>query len=362
MNIPAKISAQKPPYIRTERPRLLIVDDSVVVRSAISHIMSSRGDVIVAEKLPHMAAATSYLRENRVDVILLDHEMPGQNGVDGLPEILALAKGARVAIMSGHCARGSEAAVRALALGASDVIQKPRLAEFNDGFADMLAKKLWQLAIPEATPQNVEHDVILRAIPPEFRLDCLGIGASTGGIYALGQLLGQAHAGLGVPVLVTQHLPETFTRYFAEQLARMTSLPVSVAETGKELRPDHIYVAPGNANFLCERKARGRVVVKLSDEKASPLDPLPAVNLMFSAMADAYGAGAAGIILTGMGRDGTAGARKIAAAGGLIVAQDKDSSVVWGMPGYAARAGLASALLAPADMLPYLRSHARVPA
>ena len=138
----------------------------------------------------------------------------------------------------------------------------------------------------------------------------------------------------------------------------MTSLPVSVAEAGKELRPDHIYIAPGNANLLCERKGRGRVVAKLTEEKASPLDPLPAVNPMFAAMADSYGAGAAGIILTGMGRDGTAGARKIAAAGGLVVAQDKDSSVVWGMPGYAARAGLASALLPPAEMLPFVRSHA----
>lgn len=342
---------------RHERcPRLLVVDDSVVIRSVIERIVTGQGGLSVAAKIANIPAAISYLRDHQVDIILLDHEMPGITGIDALPEILSLARGARVAILSGHCASGSEAAVRALALGASDVIAKPGIRDYDAGFADMLVKRLLRLALPALMGQQDEEGVALRPIPAGFRLSCLGIGASTGGIHALAQLLENKQVALDVPILVTQHLPEAFMPYFAMQLARMTHLPVKIADHGERLQPNHIYVAPGHANLLCARGPRGIAMADLKPQRANPLDPLPSLNPMFTAMAKTYGRGAAAIILTGMGRDGTAGAQAITAAGGLTIAQDRESSVIWGMPGHAAQSGLASALLPPAQMIDYLNS------
>jgi two-component system chemotaxis response regulator CheB len=181
------------------------------------------------------------------------------------------------------------------------------------------------------------------------------VGASTGGIHALGQFFNGLGTGLGIPILLTQHLPPTFMSYFAMQLARMTTMPVKVAETGDMLLPDHVYIAPGEANLTCKRRRDGRVTIVLDPER-EPFASMPGVDPMFSSMADAYGMNAVAVILTGMGRDGTAGAERIAKAGGWIVAQDAETSVVWGMPGSIARAGLASAVLSPDRMGAYLMS------
>jgi two-component system, chemotaxis family, protein-glutamate methylesterase/glutaminase len=365
MNIPVKmpvrsepISAKLPPVRRGQLPRLLIVDDSVVVRSAIDHIVAGKGGIVVAGKVPHIDAATAFLSANRVELVLLDHEMPGQNGLEGLPAILELAQGARVAMLSGHCAQGSEIAVRALALGASDVILKPCIREYDSGFADGLVARLLRLAVPVMMQETQESEAVLRPVPPGFRLKCLGIGASTGGIHALGKVFSSNAPPPGVPILVTQHLPAHFIPYFADQLRRMTNLPVSLARSGKPLRANHIYVAPGDSSLLCVRE-NGQAVAVLSQEHV-PFDPVPAVNPMFRSMAECFGAGAAGIVLTGMGRDGTAGAQMIVDAGGLVIAQDRASSVVWGMPGSVARSGLASALLEPEKMLEFIDAFAAV--
>jgi two-component system, chemotaxis family, protein-glutamate methylesterase/glutaminase len=341
------------------RPRLLIVDDSVVIRSVIERIIESGGQLEIVAKLPHVEAAQAYLRQHRVDVILLDHEMPGRKGLDALPEILEMAQGARVAMLSGYCAEGSESAVRALALGASDIIAKPGIRDYNDGFSAMLTKRLMRLTVPSKIQQLVRsrHEAHLRAVPGGFRLGCLGIGASTGGIHALSMLFANMPHKLGVPILITQHLPATFIPYFATQLSRMVTLPVSIPSSGDLLRQDHIYIAPGDANLQCTREKNGLVHAIISKERASRLDPLPGVDPMFASMAKSYGSTAGAIILTGMGRDGTNGARKIAAAGGLVLAQDEESSVVWGMPGYATQSGVASATLHPSEMMGYFASY-----
>jgi len=166
---------------------------------------------------------------------------------------------------------------------------------------------------------------------------------------------------LGVPLLLTQHLPASFTVYFAQQLSRMTSLRVKVAETGDLLAPDIIYVAPGDANIQVRRGLHGRVTIMLNPERTAAGN-LPGVDPMFASMADAYGAGAAGIVLTGMGRDGTLGARAIVAAGGWIVAQDEASSVVWGMPGSVAGAGLTCAVMEPLAMMNFVARRGKVAA
>lgn len=339
--------------------RLLIVDDSVVARNVLDRILSEHRAFTVAHKTSNAEQALAFLEMERVDIILLDVEMPGLSGLAALPAILRAGSGAKVIILSGNCEEGSAAAVEALALGASDIMSKPVSGSFGDQFSRALVERISRIMGRGGASQADMDAVQLRPLHHGHPLSCLGIGASTGGIHALGQLFAGRAAPLGVPILLTQHLPPSFIPYFASQLARMTRLPVKVAEQGEQLKADQIYIAPGEANLRCRRSLTGMVTVALTNDRV-PLGSLPAVDPMFAAMAQCYGAGAGGIVLTGMGRDGSAGARQIVAEGGWVVAQDEQSSVVWGMPGSIARAGLASALLAPGDILSFVAKRVAV--
>lgn len=343
--------------------RTLIVDDSVVVRTVIERILNEQPGFVVAQKTNMAEHALNYLANHSVDLILLDIELPGQSGLAALPAILRASPNAKVLILSGNCEEGSAEAIEALALGASEILSKPGSGSFGESFPQALIERLSRLfdhfqppfAAQPAAPPPVARATPVRAAAP---LGCLGIGASTGGIHALGQLFGGLAAPLGVPILVTQHLPLSFTVYFAQQLGRMTSLRVKVAEHGEALLPDIVYIAPGDANLQCRRGLHGRVMVML-DPQRTPTGNLPGVDPMFASMAQAYGPGAAGIVLTGMGRDGTQGARAIVAAGGWVVAQDEASSVVWGMPGSIADAGLSCAIMEPGAIMPFVAQRTR---
>jgi two-component system chemotaxis response regulator CheB len=341
--------------------RVLIVDDSVVVRTVLERIISASESFAVAHKTSNASQALAFLENERVDVILLDVEMPGQNGLVALPAILKAGRGAKVIILSGNCEEGSAAAVEALALGASDILSKPGRGSFGDQFSEALLARLSRIVGGKATAHERYLPVSLRPLNFGRVLGCLGIGASTGGIHALGQLFAGLTEPLGVPILLTQHLPPSFIPFFATQLGRMTTLPVTVAEQGDILRPDRVYVAPGGANLECRRTRGGYVTVFLTEDRA-PSGSLPAVDPMLAAMADAYGENSGAIILTGMGRDGMVGGQKVVAAGGWIVAQDEETSVVWGMPGSVARAGLTSAVLPPSEIMPYVARRVAVTA
>ncbi|MHA6768562.1 chemotaxis protein CheB [Sphingobium ummariense] len=333
--------------------RTLVVDDSVVVRTVIERILNSDPGFRVLHKTNSAEHALAYLRGEQVDLILLDIELPGQSGLAALPAILAAAPRAKVVILSGNVEEGSAAAVEALALGASDILAKPGSGSFGEQFPQALIERLARLFGPRAVRGEAAPRPQAPQAPAAQPLACLGVGASTGGIHALSRLFQGLDQPLGVPILLTQHLPASFTYYFAQQLARMTDLRICVAEPGDVLQPDTVYVAPGDASIQLRRGLHGRVMILL-DPQRTPSGNLPGVDPMFSAMARVFGAGAAGIVLTGMGRDGTAGARDIVAAGGWIVAQDEASSVVWGMPGSVANAGLSCALLEPAAILPFV--------
>jgi two-component system chemotaxis response regulator CheB len=239
-------------------------------------------------------------------------------------------------------------------------VSKPGSGSFGEQFPQALIERLNRL-FGDRPVAFSRAPTPFAAVPADAPLGCLGIGASTGGIHALGQLFQGLAAPLGVPVLLTQHLPVSFTGYFAQQLSRMTSLRVKVAETGDLLMPDTVYVAPGDANLQIRRGLHGRVNIILNPER-TPAGNLPGVDPMFASMAEVYGAGAAGVVLTGMGRDGTAGARDIVAAGGWIVAQDEASSVVWGMPGSVAGAGLTCAIMEPQAIMTFVARRGRVAA
>lgn len=333
--------------------RAMVVDDSVVVRTVIERILNADPGFGVVHKTNCAEHALGYLAENEVDLVLLDIELPGQSGLAALPAILRANPQGKVVILSGNCEEGSAASMEALALGASDILTKPDSGSFGEQFPRSLIDRLSRLFGAGSDPALLGPAVAAVSDQAKAPLACLGVGASTGGIHALGQLFAGLSAPLGVPILLTQHLPVSFTSYFAQQLARMTTLRVKVAEPGELLAPDMVYLAPGDANLQVRRGLYGRVSVVLNPER-TPVGNLPGVDPMFSSMAEAYGEGAAGIVLTGMGRDGTAGARDIVAAGGWIVAQDEASSVVWGMPGSVAGAGLSCALLEPHAIMDFV--------
>lgn len=331
--------------------RVMVVDDSVVVRTVMERILNADPAFRVVHKTNSAEQALGYLAGHEVDLVLLDIELPGQSGLAALPAILRANPRGKVVILSGNCDEGSAAAMEALALGASDICAKPGSGSYGEQFPRMLIDRLSRLAASEGS-------AAVATAPParsqaQAPLACLGIGASTGGIHALSQLFSGMSVPLGVPILLTQHLPASFTTYFTQQLARMTCLRVKAAEHGEMLAPDVIYVAPGDANLQVRRGLHGRVTVVLNSERTAGGN-LPGVDPMFASMAEAYGKGAAGIVLTGMGRDGTAGARTVVAAGGWIVAQNEASSVVWGMPGSVAGAGLSCALLEPRAIMDFV--------
>ncbi len=334
--------------------RVLMVDDSAVTRAAIHRILDDCPDIELTGTVATANDAFSFLAKQDVDIILLDHEMPSQNGLDALPAILTAAKGAHVVMLSSHCRRGSKTAVAALSLGASDAIAKPTTDQTMWEFSDALIKRLRRLAFSRRSVAAAAAEVISYRPPPaDFRLRCIAVGASTGGINTLAEFLGGLRGKPGVPVFVTQHLPESFIPYYAQQVSRMCSLPVAVAREGDVFEPDRIYIAPGEASLCC--RSDGEVVKAVLDGSRDPVTlARPSVNAMFSALAASYGGGVLGAVFTGIGRDGTAGACRIVEAGGVVIAQDRDSSVVWGMPGSVTRAGLTCANLKPADMFGYI--------
>lgn len=338
-----------------EPVRVLMVDDSAVTRAAIEHIFADCPDIQLIGKVPTANDAFPFLAKHDVDIILLDHEMPSQNGLDALPSILKAAKSAHVVMLSSHCRRGSRTAVAALSLGASDAIAKPTTDQTMREFADTLIKRLRRLAFSKRrVDASASVEVIsYRQAPLDFRMRCVAVGASTGGINALAEFLGGFRHKPGVPVLVTQHLPESFIPYYARQVSRMCSLPVAVAREGDAFEPDRIYIAPGDASLSC--RAEGNAVKAVLDGARDPITlARPSVNTMFSALAASYGGGVLGVVFTGIGRDGTAGARRIVETGGVVITQDRNSSVVWGMPGSVTRAGLSCANLRPTDMFGYI--------
>ena len=328
--------------------RVLIVDDSVVARSVIGRMIDGTQRFMVAGAVSDAHAALSFLKTREVDIILLDIEMPGIDGLTALPDLLVAGKGAKVLIVSSSADDGAAATIQALALGAADTLVKPGVGAFGGRFADVLEEKLSRLLEP-ANDHHHPHAIVEPPRPALYDdFDIVAIGASTGGIHALSQLLRAIPPTFQVPILVTQHLPPSFMSFFAAQLAVLGSRPCEVATDSMRIRPGRIIVAPGTAHIRVVRTSDG-AAIRLSEEKASS-GCMPSVDPMFDSIADVYGSRALGVVLSGMGRDGCEASEKLAAAGARIVVQDRESSVVWGMPGAIANAGRANVVLPPDEI------------
>lgn len=342
--------------------RVMIVDDSLTVRTIFKRMVESDPALVIAGTASSAEGAIAQLAAQPADVVLLDLEMPGIGGLDALPQILATPGQPQVLVVSSLTLDGAEHTLAALQMGAADTLAKPRPGGFTEDYRSQLLGKIRALGSRrvQASAPGALAPVPPAAPEPSFarpgparrgwRPQAVAIGASTGGIHALGLMLRQLPRDFDMPLLITQHLPASFIPVFARQIETACGRSVDIAADGLPLTPGRIVVAPGHGHIVVRRKgASPGLVVEVSSAPAAS-GCLPSVDPMLSSLAEACEGRALGVILSGMGRDGALGAEDLVAAGGTIYAQDADSSAVWGMPGAVARAGLAS-LIAPPDRL-----------
>ena len=324
--------------------RVLVVDDSVVVRKLLSEALASSAEVQVAGTASSGAIALAKIPQLNPDVITLDIEMPGLNGIQTLAEIRKMYPKLPVIMFSTLTERGAAITLEALAQGASDYMTKPTnsesLASAMERVRSELTAKIVSLAGRGRTgPALAKSPSPVRRRSGHPRIDILAIGTSTGGPNALAEVIPHLPGDFPVPVVVVQHMPPLFTRLLAERLNSQSQLPVQEAEAGKMLVPGQVWIAPGNYHMTVARKGAG---VSLNLNQDPPENSCrPAVDVLFRSVAQTYGANVLGVVMTGMGSDGARGAAHIRDAGGEVVVQDEASSVVWGMPGAVVEAGTA---------------------
>lgn len=351
----------------------MVVDDSAVIRGLISRWIEAEPDLMVAASIRTGLDAVNQLTRVDPDVVVLDIEMPDMDGITALPLLLAKKRDLVIIMASTLTRRNAEISMKALSLGAADYIPKPestREIAAADVFKRDLIEKIRHLgarlrrkAVPGLAPSSprpvraapmpavtpaAPGKVTLRPFSPTVPKVLL-IGSSTGGPQALMSLM----AGIGpvidrVPVLITQHMPPTFTTILAEHLARTSGRPAHEGIDGETIKPGQIYLAPGGCHMRVGRLGANSVIAL--DDGPQINYCKPAVDPMFSSAVDVWRDGTLAVVLTGMGSDGARGGKDVVAAGGNVIAQDEATSVVWGMPGAAAHAGICAAVL-PLDQI-----------
>jgi two-component system chemotaxis response regulator CheB len=372
-------SASAPDTTRHEPLRVMVVDDSVVIRGLISRWIEAEPDMTVAASLRTGLDAVNQLERVNPDIAVLDIEMPELDGISALPRMLAKRPNLIIIMASTLTRRNAEISFKALSLGASDYIPKPestRDAGASDTFRHDLLQKIRHLgakvrrraptspplapaiAQPAAKPIAPAHvpaasqPVVKRAFtttPPRVLL----IGSSTGGPQALMSLVSEIGPVIDkFPVLITQHMPPTFTTILAEHLARSSHRPAREGIHGELIKAGQIYLAPGGCHMRVVRQGANPAIA-LDDGPAVNFCK-PAVDPLFTSAIDIWQNGILAVVLTGMGSDGMRGGKDIVAAGGNVIAQDEASSVVWGMPGAAAHAGICAAILPLNQIAPKL--------
>lgn len=329
--------------------KVLVVDDSALVRSLLSEIIRSDPGLQLVGAAPDAYVARDMVKQFSPDVITLDIEMPRMDGLSFLEKLMA-ARPTPVLMISTLTEAGAEATLQALELGAVDFIPKPKLsiAAGIEAYRELILEKLHQVArvrvsgSRRATSQAVVGGEKLTPRRLSGTEKIIAIGASTGGTEAIKEVLMQLPAN--VPgIVITQHMPPGFTRSFAQRLDRLTRLHVVEAAGGERILPGHAYLAPGNFHLIVERSGAD-YVVKLSD--AEPVHRhRPAVDVMMKSVAQAGGKNVLGVLLTGMGKDGALGMADIRAQGGYTLAQDEASCVVYGMPREAVAIGAVDAIV-----------------
>jgi two-component system, chemotaxis family, protein-glutamate methylesterase/glutaminase len=347
-------SPQFPP-VAEKNIRVLIVDDSVVMRRLIAGALAGETGIEVAGTAANGSIALQKIPQLNPDIVTLDIEMPEMDGLETLRRIRASYPGLRVVMCSNFTDRGAAITLEALASGANDYVTKRSdSGSMADGMGllrrDLVAKiRQFFPAVPtgkmdrdRAGIGTPRADPYLRN-PSRAERQIVAIGVSTGGPSALAELVSSLPPDFPLPVLIVQHMPPLFTKLLAGRLDANSRLRVHEAADGCPIERGHIYIAPGDYHMIATKGTAG-MQIKLH-QGAPENSCRPAVDALFRSLADAYGAGAIAVVLTGMGQDGLRGVRALKEKGAFVLAQDEASSVVWGMPGFVAKAGLADKIV-----------------
>ena len=353
----------------SQRIRVLIVDDSAVIRRIIMSTLLKHAEIEVVGTSANGLEAIEDIKRTKPDLVTLDIEMPKMDGLAALKEIRSFDRNLPIIMFSSLTHRGAEATLDALMLGASDYVAKPtNLNDSSEAFQaleESLIPKIKQLGAKKtnALVLSRTHSPVSASPPPlpspslnfvptaapSTRLraapvEALCIGVSTGGPAALMQLFTDWKVPLSVPVLIVQHMPPKFPEMLASRLSTLGGVPAVVALEGQVIEPGHAYLAPGGRHMEVHRNALGKVMIRLNDNPPE-CSCRPAVDVLFRSAAKVFGNRLLAMVLTGMGNDGAAGAAQIVLQGGKVLAQDEASCVIWGMPGAVVNANLADKVL-----------------
>jgi two-component system chemotaxis response regulator CheB len=340
--------------------RVMVVDDSVVVRKIVTDVLSADPDIEVVGTAVNGRIAVGKLDQLKPDLITLDLEMPEMNGIEAVRAIRATRSRVPIVMFSTLTERGASATLDALAAGANEYVTKPAnvgsVSQSMESVREQLIPKIKALtgrpvtmgpSRAAAPPPPPPRPVAPRTGPGK-KPAVLVIGSPTGGPEALSKVLPLLPASLPVPVLIVQHMPPVFTRQFAQRLDRLSPMRVVEAADGSPLVPGTAHLAPGDHHLVVRSTARG---LHTGLTQGPPENFCrPAVDPLFRSAVTAYDGAVLAVVLTGMGSDGRNGAAEIRSAGGTVVVQDQATSVVWGMPGAIAQAGLADEIL-PLDRI-----------
>ncbi|MGE3727224.1 MAG: chemotaxis response regulator protein-glutamate methylesterase [Candidatus Sericytochromatia bacterium] len=336
--------------------RILFADDSVVNRQMLKKILSLVPDFEMVSVVSNGRLALARIPQLNPDLVILDIEMPEMNGLETLQHIRELYRDLPVIMFSALTETGAAITIQALSMGANDYVTKPHMSNASspeelekyilDAFEPRI-RNLCQKQRAKLTPAlqvSLKPEQFPKILPKvQKRVEVVGIGISTGGPNALATIFPKFPTDFPVAILMVQHMPPLFTRYLAERLDQISEIRVVEAETGMPVEAGCAYLAPGNYHMSLETE-EGLTRILLNQDPPEN-SCRPSVDVLFRAIAQTFGSACLGVIMTGMGQDGLRGCEWIHEAGGQIFAQDESSSVVWGMPGYVAKAGLADKVL-----------------
>lgn len=328
--------------------KALIVDDSVVFRNQISKALSTNNNIEIVATAANGSIALQRLEQHKVDIVTLDMEMPEMDGIEVLREIRKKKLPVRVIFFSSQTQAGAKLALLALREGADDVVAKPigeeysietvstiigealipKILQFNyDSQQEISSPPYHHKTLKEISPKKVDTKNQLININPSILL----IGSSTGGPSALEKIFSQLKAPVTVPILIVQHMPPVFTESLAKRLGELSGISSTEAKSGTLIEKNHLYVAPGNFHMILKQTPFG-VEIRLNQEPQRN-SVRPAVDNLFESASSIYGNKCLGLVLTGMGEDGFVGGKAIRKNKGHVMIQDKESCVVFGMPG-----------------------------
>lgn len=338
------------------KTRVLVVDDSAVIRRMLGDIISADPEIELAGTAANATLALAKIQQERPDVVTLDVEMPDVSGLELLVRIRKLDPRLPVIMFSSLTQRAAATTLEALSLGASDYVTKPSGTGSREASIEMvraqLLPKIKTLARKGSTARAAapvdRAPKLANAARRRGRVDLVAIGSSTGGPNALAELFRGIPANFPVPILLVQHMPPVFTALLAQRLSSTCPLTFHEARDGDRLTPGHVWIAPGDFHMTIRRE--GTAIRIGLNQKAPENSCRPAVDALFRSAAAVTADHTLAVVLTGMGSDGLQGCELIQAAGGQIVVQDEQSSVVWGMPGFIAKAGLAECILPLAEI------------